>query len=437
MAQPLVWARGRGCSFATGECVGSSGTLAGFCESADDTGCTADHKAKGACNLISYTSDLPTSYQWFPSDPTSGGNLATADYCPYFAAYSNGDCDATANAPAANYRAESYGASSLCFNSSLMQPVGGYILTSSQSPACYQTRCSTAGVLELRIVLQDTTEHWLSCPSPGDAAIPPEGADIRGTVTCPSLSIELLCSPHACPGLECDNTDACNGGVCTCGAAFGTTCLSVTASPSTPPSPPSSPPSPSMPPSTPVPPASPPPPPPPLPPLPPHPSPAMTTLISTFEASGDVSDYDDARQDGIKAVISDAAGVPSSSILLQISSGSVLVTSTILLLADDASSTAATLSAGIFASPAALGSALSAAGVSGVTISAISQPETVSLSPPPSSPPPDSPQASSNDVAVIAGAAGGAAGGVLVIMAVGFYIYRRSSTPKVMPSSSA
>jgi len=167
----------------------------------------------------------------------------------------------------------------------------------------------------------------------------------------------------------------------------------------------------------------------------------MTTLVSTFDASGDVSDYDDARQDGIKAVIADAAGVPASSVLLQVSAGSVVVTSTILILADDASTTAASLSAGIFASPAALGSALTAAGVSGVTISAISPPETVPLSPPPSPPPPSppppySPEASSN-VALIAGAAGGAAGGVLLFMAVGLYAYRRSSAPKVLPSSSA
>ena len=77
MAQPLVWARGRGCSFATGECVdtamGGGSTLEGFCASADETGCTPDHKAKGACNLVSYTSDLPEPYQWFPSDQTLGG----------------------------------------------------------------------------------------------------------------------------------------------------------------------------------------------------------------------------------------------------------------------------------------------------------------------------------------------------------------------------
>jgi hypothetical protein len=66
--------------------------------------------------VAQWTAALPTAYQYFAGQPTLGGLMAEADYCPHFTGWSNGLCADTRNAPlpSENYRAQAYGASSLC-----------------------------------------------------------------------------------------------------------------------------------------------------------------------------------------------------------------------------------------------------------------------------------------------------------------------------------
>ena len=289
LAEPLLWGRGMGCAYVTEPCVGgaTSGTQHGMCTVTNEQGCTADGRARGVCNLVTYSSDLPTPYQYF-SDATLGGSLAESDYCPHYRSYATGNCGSASNAPAAlgqrNYRAESYGLGAYCTGSSLSQVVDGYVISSDASPSCHQTRCTSDGGFELKLLLADgTSEVWITC-TPGATVEAPSGVGVSGTITCPDSSFELLCQPHACPGLPCDGTDHCTGGVCTCGTAFGVHCSlpptnppAPPPSPSPPPSPPPHPPPlspPPLPPSSPPspPPPSPPPSPPPLPSSPPSPS---------------------------------------------------------------------------------------------------------------------------------------------------------------------
>jgi hypothetical protein len=83
VAEPLLWGRGKGCAYVTERCVGGAdGPLDGFCDANGATGCTADRRAQGVCNLVTYTSDLPAAYQYFPGQPNVGGRLDEADYCP-------------------------------------------------------------------------------------------------------------------------------------------------------------------------------------------------------------------------------------------------------------------------------------------------------------------------------------------------------------------
>ena len=300
MARPIVYGRGRGCAFAQDACVDRSSGVAqpGFCDVQGQQGCTNDARAKAYCNLASYASSLPSGYRYFSNDPTLGGSTAVADFCPYMSAYSNGECDVPTNAPApsSNYRAETYGArgrcvpcqlpcrfailfrwlsdcrlpwhrllpeshriaerraeraathSALrgrCFASSLSQLIGGYETASASGNSCHETRCSTAGRLELRLALADGSEHWLDCATPGASVTPPSHLGLSGTIECPALSATLLCTPDACPGLPCDGTDQCHAGACICGTAFGSACEG--APPAVPPSPPSPSPSPSPP----------------------------------------------------------------------------------------------------------------------------------------------------------------------------------------------
>jgi hypothetical protein len=122
---------------------------------------------------------------------------------------------------------------------------------------------------------------------------------------------------------------------------------------------------------------------PPPPPPPPAPSFPPTThgVSCAFSAAGDVSDYDEAKQEGIKGVLADAANVPSSAVTLDIKAGSVIITATIAVSDGEAASTVSTaLSAGILSSEATLQAAFTAAGVTGVTVEAITAaPSAVSL----------------------------------------------------------
>ena len=99
--------------------------------------------------------------------------------------------------------------------------------------------------------------------------------------------------------------------------------------------------------------------------------PSVSIVVTAFSASGDVSDYDQARQDGIKIAVATEAGVAVTAVSLDISPGSVIITATIAVPAGLASSSVGALSAGMFSSPGALQTALGSTGVLGITIEAI------------------------------------------------------------------
>ena len=107
-AEPLLWGRNAGCAFATAECIdGAEQPLDSqyFCTERMAAGCTADHRARGYCNLAGYPGDLPAGYQHF-SDTTQGSSLSVADYCPFYQSWANGDCTDATNAPYAHLRLE-------------------------------------------------------------------------------------------------------------------------------------------------------------------------------------------------------------------------------------------------------------------------------------------------------------------------------------------
>ena len=238
VAQPLFWGRNQGCAFATEKCISSGVPKAGFCTSTSN-GCSPDHKARGYCTVTTYTSNLPAAYQYL-GEANKGGSLEQADFCPYYSAYTNGLCEHEANEPAQNVRGETYGASSQCFESSMIQT--GWSASAGQ--VCHKTRCSN-GRLEIEVIQANAQSIWLTCTANGATVSAPAG--FTGSITCPEIAT-LLCDPHSCPGLPCDGTDHCHAGVCACGTAFGADCAQNPPPPVLPPPPVMPPPSPPAPP---------------------------------------------------------------------------------------------------------------------------------------------------------------------------------------------
>jgi hypothetical protein len=124
---------------------------------------------------------------------------------------------------------------------------------------------------------------------------------------------------------------------------------------------------------------------------PPPPSPptidylAMPKVTTTFEAAGDVADYDDTAKDKIKTVFATEVGVSVDAVTVTVTPASVSITVEVAV-ADAAAATAASsaLSAGILAAPNALSTALS---LSIESITAAPTVVLVSPSPPPPVPP--------------------------------------------------
>ena len=106
------------------------------------------------------------------------------------------------------------------------------------------------------------------------------------------------------------------------------------------------------------------------------PPPPLAYVHAAFTASGDVSDYGPDKQLAIRTLFANATSVSTSAVTLTITPASVAITvSVVLPSATAANSASSALSTGIMASPAALGSALSIAGVP-ATVAAIVAPST-------------------------------------------------------------
>merc|ERR550514_2641971 len=91
----------------------------------------------------------------------------------------------------------------------------------------------------------------------------------------------------------------------------------------------------------------------------------LSIVSVAFEATGDL----EAQRAAIIAAIAKAAGVDPSAVVLSITDG--VVTADITVPAEEADAIAASLAAGMFASPGALQAALEAEGVTGVGVTAI------------------------------------------------------------------
>lgn len=203
-AQTLPWGYMEGCGVAMSLCSEWSDRYA--CKDASQLACTADYSSKGYCNVASYSSSIPAGFQYF-QDPTFGGRDTYADYCPFYRAYSNGDCRGIGRvatyADTDNFM-EEVGLSSKCFMSSLSKR------SSDSDPVrttCYRVTGCTATSLKLSVGGKD-----VECPLEG-GTITVSG--YRGQLQCPVGTRLCQMLQDKCSGsgvLLSDGTCQCNPG---------------------------------------------------------------------------------------------------------------------------------------------------------------------------------------------------------------------------------
>jgi hypothetical protein len=205
-AEGLTWGLRKGCSFLEEKCIdrGSGSPLFGtdqgyFCTASGQKGCTADRLSKGACGMTEYDQALPVPFQYFSSNAAKGGVLEELDYCPYIRAYSNGDCDDSANAPATNdknYYGQIHGKGSSCVEGSLMRKE--YVATDKVKPMCFGVACSADGssATVTALASDGSTQVTVTCrgTDQGQSKPMPGGTDgpFSGFIICPDLSV--VCS---------------------------------------------------------------------------------------------------------------------------------------------------------------------------------------------------------------------------------------------------
>ncbi|ETV82335.1 hypothetical protein, variant [Aphanomyces astaci] len=235
MAQALPWGYLEGCSFATGRCADWGSDY--FCPAAGEH-CSATRDAKGYCDINTYTSSIPSGFQYF-KNAKLGGQDTYADYCPTYQGYSNGACADTSTYIDSDM-GEALGPGSKCFQSTLTK--GSSRLT---TPACYPVLRCGQGNMYIKVNGKE-----VACPlAGGDVSVP----GFQGTVRCPAGNkiCQLLqtqcsgqgilmvdgscscnpgyggsdCSLKDCPlngGFECNGRGTCDRrvGTCQCEAAY-------------------------------------------------------------------------------------------------------------------------------------------------------------------------------------------------------------------------
>eukprot|EP00300_Choanocystis_sp_HF-7_P042130 c8899_g1_i1.p1 GENE.c8899_g1_i1~~c8899_g1_i1.p1 ORF type:complete len:970 (+),score=140.40 c8899_g1_i1:148-2910(+) len=141
-----------------------------FCsQSSCGLGCTPDRLSKGICTRGTFSSALPTQFQYFPGFPNDGGGQ-TEDFCPLISGFSNGFCNDVSQTGSQN-NGEIFGPTSFCFDSAVKRPGIGLPQTSCGPVGqfCHRSQCINAGSLQasLRVFFTATADHFIDCPPQG------------------------------------------------------------------------------------------------------------------------------------------------------------------------------------------------------------------------------------------------------------------------------
>jgi hypothetical protein len=175
-AEKYVSALNYGCSWLNNRCDSRNDRY--FCKNANQAGCTHDYMAKGFCNKLTWSGNIPVtsyssstslpSYFRYFSSATVGGGTAMANFCPTYVAYSNGDCTESSNYNPSidGLLGNQYGSYGRCFTSSVLttQYWGGS-LSNDGKTRCHTFTCKADK--SVRVYIGAGTSSYIDCPYSG------------------------------------------------------------------------------------------------------------------------------------------------------------------------------------------------------------------------------------------------------------------------------
>ena len=188
--------KGKGCGFmdVSKKCIeNEKATFEEFCDTANAAICSSSRTLKSSCYLTTYTSSIPTAYQYF-SDPRKGG-FPAADYCPVpyqahsSSTYFSNHCQIGSSSLSSEYN-EKIGFDSFCFMSSILP--SSSTASTSQIPICYEVRCD-ADNNQFTVTIGSSE---IACPTDGGTVSAPSG--FTGSIVCPKYSDICLSDGSVC-----------------------------------------------------------------------------------------------------------------------------------------------------------------------------------------------------------------------------------------------
>ena len=188
--------KGKGCGFMdeSKKCIeNEKATFEEFCDTANEAMCSSSRTLKSSCYLTTYTSSIPTAYQYF-SDPRKGG-FPAADYCPVpyqahsSSTYFSNHCQIGSSSLSSEYN-EKIGFDSFCFMSSILP--SSSTASTSQIPICYEVRCD-ADNNQFTVTIGSSE---IACPTEGGTVNAPSG--FTGSIVCPKYSDICLSDGSVC-----------------------------------------------------------------------------------------------------------------------------------------------------------------------------------------------------------------------------------------------
>ena len=200
----VIWGYHRGCSWLFSSCIQSGNALSTeFCDSATLPRCDYTYTKKGACDLYSGTTLIPSLYQYF-NDPYIGGADEFVDYCPVVVPDPMNDCTGTISSPEVNN--EVYG-ETVCPDCRCIE--GTFVSSIASTPprphtSCHKVTCE-GSVATITIGL----EVAKCLPDGQDTTI----RGYQGVVHCPTS--DILCRPPPCYN-NCHGHGKCVDGGCVC-----------------------------------------------------------------------------------------------------------------------------------------------------------------------------------------------------------------------------
>mmetsp|Transcript_11871 Transcript_11871/g.17360 ORF Transcript_11871/g.17360 Transcript_11871/m.17360 type:complete len:596 (-) Transcript_11871:2169-3956(-) len=199
----MIWGYQEGCEFFTEKCIqNESPAFAEFCAEADSSRTYCDYKRlhKGYCNLVTYSQDLPSQYQYF-SDPRTGGSDEYLDYCPVIKQVDSSNCRGLEQSEG---RINSDYGEKVCENCRCLEGTYSKSGSASYHAGCHEVECYDTYAL---VYFGGVS---VQCPFTGGEV---EIEGYSGTVICPST--DILCQAMPCPN-NCSGQGVCKDGKCEC-----------------------------------------------------------------------------------------------------------------------------------------------------------------------------------------------------------------------------